>query len=29
MSKVQANTYTDQSGKGAPNLPHGAVVTGV
>ena len=29
MSKIQANTYTDQSGKGAPNFPHGAVVTGV
>ena len=29
MSKVQVNTYTDQSGKGAPNLPHGAVITGV
>ena len=29
MSKVQIDTYTDQSGKGAPNLPHGAVVTGV
>ena len=29
MSKVQVNTYTDQSGKGAPNLPHGAVISGV
>ena len=29
MSKVQIDTYTDQSGKGAPNLPHGAVITGV
>jgi len=29
MSKIQADTYTDQSGKGAPNFPHGAVVTGV
>ena len=28
MSKIQANTYTDQSGKGAPNFPHGAVVGG-
>ena len=29
MEKIQSNTYTDQSGKGAPNFPHGAVVTGV
>ena len=29
MSKVQIDTYTDQSGKGAPNLPHGAVISGV
>ena len=28
MSILKVDTITDQSGKGSPNLPHGANVTG-
>ena len=29
MSRIRANNITDQTGNGAPNAPHGLVVTGI